>query len=48
MKKVYKTPVVDKVNFDYKNQVVASGCTRQWGYLGDNCHDHSTVYNNLS
>ncbi len=25
MKKVYETPVVDKVNFDYKNQVVASG-----------------------
>ncbi len=48
MKKVYKTPVVDKVNFDYKNQVVASGCIRQWGYQGDNCHDHSTVYDNLS
>ena len=25
MKKVYETPTVEKVNFDYKNQVVASG-----------------------
>lgn len=27
MKKVYETPVVDKINFDYENQVVASGGT---------------------
>ncbi len=26
MKKVYETPLVEKVDFDYKNQVVASGC----------------------
>ncbi len=25
MKKTYETPSVEKVNFDYKNQVVASG-----------------------
>ncbi len=49
MKKVYKTPVVDKVNFDYKNQVVASGCSRQWGYQGyDGCREHSTPYGNLA
>ncbi len=48
MKKTYETPVVDKVNFDYRNQVVASGCSRQWGYTGDqtDCHDHSTPYGN--
>lgn len=27
MKKIYETPAVEKVNFDYKNQVVASGGT---------------------
>ena len=30
MKKVYETPVVDKINFDYENQVVASGCTHYY------------------
>lgn len=26
MKKTYNTPVIEKVDFDYKNQVVASKC----------------------
>ncbi len=49
MKRVYKIPVVDRINFDYKNQVVASGCSRQWAYQGyDSCHEHSTPYGNLA
>ncbi len=35
MKKVYETPVADKINFDYENQVVASGgttCGTVYGY----------------
>lgn len=31
MKKIYETPAVEKVNFDYKNQVVASGTTPTCG-----------------
>ena len=39
MKKVYESPVAEKVTFQYQEQVVASngseGCTSQWVNYGD-------------
>ncbi len=35
MKKVYETPLVEKVDFDYKNQVVASGGGCYYRNIGD-------------
>lgn len=36
MKKTYETPVAEKIEFCYKDQVVASGtkCISQWIYTG--------------
>lgn len=41
MKKVYETPVADKINFDYENQVVASGCKEVVSLMGTGCTDSS-------
>ena len=41
MKKVYETPVADKINFDYENQVVASGCRELVTLMGAGCTDSS-------
>ena len=37
MKKTYTTPVAEKIEFSYRNQVVASGtsCTQNWVGYGD-------------
>ncbi len=45
MKKIYETPAVEKVNFDYKNQVVASNNCRKYyglsGQPGSQCQEPS-------
>lgn len=54
MKKNYETPVAEKVEFCYSNQVVASGaqtgCISQWIFTGEfSCTDgnqHLTWLNN--
>ncbi len=45
-KKTYTPPKVEKVEFNYSEQVVAaSGCDRQWVMKDDHsCTDHSTAY----
>lgn len=47
MKKTYNTPVIEKVDFDYKNQVVASGCKWIVGRVDNsNCkEDQSQKFN---
>lgn len=36
MKKTYETPVAEKVEFRYSDQVVASGgCVSRWIYYGE-------------
>lgn len=40
MKRTYETPIAEKVEFCYSNQVVASGCISQWIFTGENsCTD---------
>ncbi len=46
MKKVYETPVADKINFDYENQVVASGCEEVVTLMRTGCTDSSGQANN--
>ena len=46
MKKIYVTPVAEKINFEYKDQVVAASgnCTKQWTNIGDDtCKDFEWV-----
>lgn len=48
MKKTYVAPVAEKINFEYKDQVVvASGnCTNQWTNIGDaGCKEQELVKN---
>lgn len=35
MKKQYEAPVAEKIEFCYRNQVVASGCEDKWVNIGD-------------
>ena len=45
MKKTYVAPVAEKINFEYKDQVVAtSGCTNQWINTGDSSCDSQDKY----
>ena len=48
MKKEYETPVAEKVNFQYQEQVAASGsvCTEEWKHTGDtSCTSQQWVRN---
>lgn len=51
MKKAYSTPEIEKINFQYRDQVVvASGCivSGEYSHEKDVCHknDASTEYTN--
>lgn len=50
MKKTYVAPVAEKINFEYKDQVVAASgnCTNQWvnvGTVEEKCRDQEFVKN---
>lgn len=34
MKKAYETPVAEKIEFQYQDQVVASACLDVWVHIG--------------
>ena len=50
MKKTYETPVAEKIEFCYEDQIVASlgaGCSYQWSNVGEKmCDNWEQVPNN--
>lgn len=49
MKKSYETPVIEKIGFQYQEQVVASDCVSVWVNTGiGSCTDGNAHYEYLN
>lgn len=49
LKKTYETPIAEKIEFQYEEQVVASACTNVWVNIGDgSCTEDNSHFEKLN